>query len=421
MRFPKVSPEVDTIRLWFDVDGYIKLDDFFNGECQRSIAAFQVELDNDGLPLRDKKGKPIFSCVWEKQRADSMCSWWCKMQITIAHMQVKKNESRKVLQVEYSVAKWHNITNGVNRGVRPSRVDIIRPIFTVLENMHIGVYTRYGDIWQKILLDHCQIRRLDMSYNFKTDDVKRVLAELSVCRLNNKSGNPIVKDFNTETINFGGTRGSLYKAMFYDKEEEQKRYFSLIGVDNTLDTQENKRIFYSKYKDLFKNVLRFEVQYHSKFFVCHFGKDYKDKKDMNMFNKIIDLCQINYGDILRKFDEQLGMINVRPEDEYSLYNQCMNRIESIRLSGGISDTQSANLKQFVEDCFKRSWMAVRSSMSQQLFSVKYRKVKTLTKMDLKAICITQLPIMRIMESESYSMNWQRNYKILPSHIMNFAV
>ena len=133
-----------------------------------------------------------------------------------------------------------------------------------------------------------------------------------MCRLNNKSGNPIVKDFNTETINFGGTRGSLYKAMFYDKEEEQKRYFSLIGVDNTLDTQENKRIFYSKYKDLFKNVLRFEVQYHSKFFVCHFGKDYKDKKDMNMFNKIIDLCQINYGDILRKFDEQLGMINVRP-------------------------------------------------------------------------------------------------------------
>ena len=142
---------------------------------------------------------------------------------------------------------------------------------------------------------------------------------------------------------------------------------------------------------------------------------------MNMFNKIIDLCQINYGDILRKFDEQLGMLNVRPEDEYSLYNQCMNRIESIRLAGGISNTQSANLKQFVEDCFKRSWIAVRSSMSQQLFSVKYRKVKKLTKMDLKAICITQLPIMRIMEIESYSMNWQRNYKILPSHIMNFAV
>ena len=82
MRFPKVFPEVDTIRLWFDVDGYIKLDDFFNGECQRSIAAFQVELDKNGLPLRDKKGRPIFSCVWEKQRADSMCSWWCKMQIT---------------------------------------------------------------------------------------------------------------------------------------------------------------------------------------------------------------------------------------------------------------------------------------------------------------------------------------------------
>lgn len=67
MRFPKVFPEVDTIRLWFDVDGYIKLDDFFNGECQRSIAAFQVELDKNGLPLRDKKGRPIFSCVWENK------------------------------------------------------------------------------------------------------------------------------------------------------------------------------------------------------------------------------------------------------------------------------------------------------------------------------------------------------------------
>lgn len=142
-------------------------------------------------------------------------------------MQVQKNESRKVLQVEYSVAKWHNITNGVNRGVRPSRVDIIKPIFEVLENMHIGLYTRYGEIWQQILLDHCQIRRLDMSYNFKTDDVKRVLAELSVCRLNNKSGNPIVKDFNTETINFGGTREAFIKLCFMIRKKSRSVIFRL--------------------------------------------------------------------------------------------------------------------------------------------------------------------------------------------------
>ena len=68
----------------------------------------------------------------------------------------------KVLQVEYSVAKWHNITNGVNRGVAPSRIDILKPIFQALESLHLKDYIN-SDVsksWQYILPNHCQLRRL---------------------------------------------------------------------------------------------------------------------------------------------------------------------------------------------------------------------------------------------------------------------
>lgn len=426
MRFPKVSPEVDTIRIWFYLEKTFDLEKFFVHECRSSFASFQVRLDEDGTPLKRADGIPVFDCCWEKFRADMACSWWCKMQITVATSCAKSYwgvDYQRVLQVEYSVAKWHNITNGVNRGVRPSRVDIFKPIFECLSSLHLDKYKNpeVCYTWQKVLLSHFQVRRLDLSYNFIFPDVPRLMAELSVCRLNNKKGDPIVKDYSTETINFGGTRGSLYKAMFYDKEKEQKNFFSKSGVDNSLDMEQRKQEFYKKNKDLFKNVIRFEVQYHSKYFSQHFKLDYKYRKSMATFDKIINLCSLNYGELLKKFDEQINSLNVRPESEYTLYSECMNKLEDIRLCGGLSDTQCGTLKQFVEACFKYTWEVVRSSMSQQTFSVKYCKIKKLTGMDLKCICVTKLPIMRIMESEGYSSTWQDKFKILPSYIRNFAV
>ena len=421
MKFPKVTPEVDTVRLWFYIERQFDLQSFFQNECKSCIAAFQVELDDAGEVKRDENGRPCFNCSWEKFRADMRCSWWCKMQITVA-TSATKTDYCKVLQVEYSVAKWHNITNGVNRGVAPSRIDILKPVFQALEELHISEYMHKNVVktWQYILLNHCQIRRLDLSYNFITEDVQRLIAELSVCRLNNKEGKPINKDSQTGTVNFGGTRGSLYKAMFYNKEEEQKHFFAQTGIDNTQEQERNKQAFYKKNKDLFKNVLRFEVQYHSKYFLQHLKTNYRYQKTMDTFNKILNLCRTNYGDLLRKFDEQLQQTNIRPESEYTHYDDCMNKLEDLRLYGGLSRTKAATLKLFVEDCFKLGWKRVHASMSKQLFSNYYRQVKNLTHFDLKCVCVTQLPIMRIMYGDSAGFSWLNSYTVKPSHICNFA-
>lgn len=157
--------------------------------------------------------------------------------------------------------------------------------------------------------------------------------------------------------------------MFYDKEKEQKNYFSKTGVDNTADQENFKTEFYKKNKELFKNVIRFEVQYHSKYFLQHLKHEYKWKKNMQTFNKILNLCRINYGDLLRKFDEQLQQTNVRPESEYTHYDDCMNKLENLRIYGGLSRTKAGNLKLFVEDCFKLGWVRVHESMSKQLFQI----------------------------------------------------
>lgn len=425
MKFPKVIPEVDTVRLWFFLEKSFDLQRFFVEQCKSCIASFQVELDEEGNTRRDESGKPLFNCTWEKMRADMACSWWCKMQITVATSYAKTywgNVCQRVLQVEYSVAKWHNITNGVNRGVAPSRMDILKPVFQALQELHLDKYMHSNVVhsWQYMLLNHCQLRRLDLSYNFITEDVPRLMCELSVCRLNNKKGDPISKDLQTGTVNFGGSRGSLYKAMFYDKEKEQKNFFSKTGIDNSKEQETNKHEFYKKNNELFKNVLRFEVQYHSKYFSQHLKNDYKYRKNMETFNNILNLCRSNYGDLLRKFDEQLQQTNIRPESEYTHYDDCMNKLEDLRAFGGLSNIQCANLKLFVEDCFKLGWERVRASMSQQTFSVKYCKVKKLTHLDVKCVCITQLPIMRIMYGDSAGFSWLNSYTVKPSHIRNFA-
>lgn len=409
-RFPVVTPEIDTIRFFFHLWQYVDLYAFFDNECKRGIMMYQREIDENGQPRFNADGSPMFSAIWEKKRADCAPSWYQKMQITVE--QYKEGDTpRPVLSVEYSVAKWYNVTNGVNSGRSPSFLYALRPIWEVLNDMHIVDYTHYNRLnFLKIFINHVQLRRIDLSYNFKTNfPVTRCLLELSTCRINNKAGDSIEKNVESGTVSWGGGRGSMYKAMFYDKEKEQKEYFHKFN-DNTLTTQRNKLDFWNKHKDIFSNVLRFEVQYRSKYFLYHFKDEYKDKKNMEIFNKIIDLCEWNWGDLLRKFDEQLNISNVRPEEHYTLYQDVMKKLDHLGEYGFISLTKSANLKNFVEMCFKQGWESVWRKIGRNNFSVKYREVKKLTEFDIKNNCVALLPIMRIMQNEGETWNFAIKWK-----------
>lgn len=404
-RFPKVTPEVDTIRFYFHLWQYIDLDLFFARECKRGVVMFQREVGPDGEYLKDQFGNPVMTPIWEKYRCDNAPSWFQKMQITMEH-QKSGDTGRPVLSVEYSVAKWYNISNGVNRGVAPSKLDCIKPVWEVLKEMHIMDYTTYDEKqFLNVLLNVCQVRRLDISYNFKCNQpVERILLELQVCRLNNKAGDAIANNAENGTVSWGGGRGSLYKAMFYNKEKEQKEFFHKFN-DNTIDTQRNKLTFYDKNKDKFENVIRFEVQYRSKFFLQHLGAEYKDKHTMETFDKIIDLCQDNWQKLLREFDAQSGLVNVRPEPQYKHYEDCMKSLEFALAMGEISFTKMANLKTFVERCFKFGWESQWRFFGKTNFGFKYREIKKICKFDIKAGCVATLPIMRIMEREGQIYNF----------------
>lgn len=415
-RFPKVTPEVDTIRFYFSLWQYIDIERFFAQECRKGVVMYQREIGPDGRYLLDENGKPVFTAIWEKYRCDNAPSWFQKMQITMEHLK-SGDVGRPVLSVEYSVAKWYNITNGVNRGVAPSKMDCIKPVWDVLKEMNIMNYTKYDQQeFLQILLNHCQVRRLDISYNFKCNvPVERVLLELQCCRLNNKAGDAIEKNSENGTVSWGGGRGCLYKAMFYNKEKEQKEFFHKFN-DNTIDTQRNKLKFYDDNKDKFENVVRFEVQYRSKFFLQHLKADYKDKHNMETFDKIIDLCQLNWQKLLRDFDEQTGLVNVRPEAQYQHYEDCMKSIDFAFAMGYISACKKNGLKGFVEDCFKWGWSAMWNRYGKSNFGRKYRDIKKYCHFDIKANCLEALPIMRIMQRDGEMYNFAMKWHCAPAFI-----
>lgn len=392
------------------------------------VCNFQRDIDLQGCPVSDENGDPVFLSQWEKKRADYMPSWWSKLMVTVEYLSSGKGakQGKQVLSVEYSVAKWYNVTNGVNRGVVPSFNDCFKPVWDCLEKMNILDYTHYckNDFIYQVLLNHIILRRLDLSYCFKTSDVKKTLTELATCRLNNQDGRVFQPNLEVDTVTWGrskSSRGSVYKIMWYNKEAEQKAYFNRSGVDCSKEIQSNKRIFYKKHFDKFSNVARFEIQYSSKFFLSHFKSQYKDKKDLEMFDNILKLCTWNWQEHLKKFDEQLNMVNVRPECEYQSYQQILDKLDSLRIAGGISRTKCANLSQFVTDCFKRGWVGVWSEMGKTNFGFKYREIKKLTKFDLKRVCLSELPIMRIIATESYNENFRQNLVFESGFIGSLAV
>lgn len=452
-------PEVDTIRFAIPSGSMFNVDKFIQCEFSKRIANFQKMVDDNGRPILDNNGKEIIFPTWTKERLDGRNSWYGKMQVYQGKIGSDFDKNAPIaLIVEYSVAKWHNVTNGVNRGVRASFDDCFDPVFEVLESKNAIKYTPFRKMqtFKTWIKNNFVLRRLDLSYNFKVPHVNVVMRKLATCRLNNvdadaKKGTlnlDEVQDAFTavkkhrykmqieefedrlndlkakladaaakyETVSFGGGRGSMYKAMFYDKDAEQKKYYSNFAnacVDPYTKTSDlaNRKEFYRKNKHFFEKIVRFEVQYNSKFFIEKVGNSYKREKGLKMFENLVYICENHWAQTLKKFDEQLG-VNVEEHlDRYESLEKVMNHLDTLAEVGTITKTVANNLKGFIQDCWKfpGGWEGVRNHIGKSLFSHKYTQLKKLTNFDVKRECLRDLPIMRNMETMGlYSGNYWLN-------------
>ena len=118
--------------------------------------------------------------------------------------------------------------------------------------------------------------------------------------------------------------------------------------------------------------------------------------------KVIQLCSLKWRDILVKFDEQLNLVsNHHDPKEIDRAAEVNELLEQKQLLGEISNTQAANLKDFVKRCHGLGYKNVQKSMSQQLFLIIIAVLKKLTGFDVKTMCLEALPIMRNMHTRSY--------------------
>lgn len=431
--FCSVHPEFDTVRVifpsWANADTYIDIESFFQNEFRSEVASYQRMSNADGSDVLDADGLPAYSLMWEKKRLDMKCSYWCKMQIMQGDLR-----GTACIVVEFSVAKWFNKTNGINSGYPLDYLRILSPALLMLKDLNLLKYSVF-DNWGALcgfLLDNVILRRLDLSYNFKTSDVQTAMRMLATCRLNNhdsddfqgkldlqeladKNGNINIKNIgsfaetigNSETISFGGGRGTRYKAMFYDKFKEQKRLYSMRDMSNTQEEFENRKKFFKDHLELYKNVVRFEIQYNSKFF-GYYEKNYQLERGVKMLDNLISVCETHWIKTLRQFDAQLGASNIQSEETYSLANQAICKLESLRDCGSISFTVCSNLSAFIYECSKKNWKNVWKVLGQVKFSQRYTKVKKLTGYDVKRECVRDLPIMRIMPTEMWAYKSEQN-------------
>lgn len=415
-------PEIDTIRLYLKTDTKkCRLRAFFDNEFSREISTIEPMKDDFGKPLI-VDGQKIFKPIWEKKRLDFRFSSYSKMQIFEDVLRWGKcgEYGVSVICVEYSVPKFYAFTNGINRGVSAELGgvhDFFEPVLEALKALNL--YKYWDDTEENInnfLLDNFQIRRLDLSFNFHVNDVKLALIHLSSCRLPKSVGevktrakdeviydggdNP-QREGDFTSVSFGGHKGSAYKCIFYDKATEQKKLFQTFENDLTYENRREKKLWYKENKCKFDNIVRFETQFHFRFFVYHLPES-KVKKGAKMAEKIINLCSGYWTMLLRRFDEQLNTLNHHTDEEYSATEKCLERLEELHMLGDLSNTQFSNLCVFVQKCHKFGFDKVQKTMSKSLFSQKYNKVKKLTGFDIKVMCLKELPIMRIIASNSPS-------------------
>ena len=336
--------------------------------------------------------------------------------------------SRDVLSFEYSVAKWYNFTNGINSGVEPSAENLLWPCVQAMCAYDLDCYAWSSSCTMDTIIDqfykNAEIRRFDLSMNFRTCSgiykARDYVNMMSRCRVNRQGAVCEDKENAVKGSVSWGTPKSPYRVIVYDKEAEQKRYFSmkdgrkpLIWFEdekgNKYKTQNSegtlkekvydfdvkRKNFYNANKDKFEGVFRYEVQFNTKFM--------QENKLMTTGKENIDnvlrIGEVYWRDILNRFDEQIGRTNFENTKEREGLAIVLDKLSDMKKNGTISRTVYSNMFTFVTECMYRRWDVVRDEMGKDLFSRKYQWCKKNLNYDVKIECPKTedgLPIMRIM-------------------------
>lgn len=351
-----LTPELDTIRIYIPAK-IVDLSAFIPDTSDKMFYSYEWNIATNQWEIS-----------WEKFRNDQRKSWWGTMQITreiLPHYEWSPNEQKRVvvgqdefLSVEYSVAKWYNVTNGINNYQPNTWEHVIFPILSCFKKMCIENYLFEGDFntFVKWVYEKAILRRFDLSKNFKVAGatVPDALSFLGRIPFRRQKSKPFEHENLVNTVKWGNAHTDL-NVMFYDKAEEQKNYFSKMDFH----FKEQKKEWYQNHKHLFKDVLRFELQFKGKFFKNR-GLEVMGKQ---AFEKIIPLGVEEWRKTLTQFNKILCGGNFKPSEEITALERVCAFIDTLPFS----QTVKIGRQRFICDCVKYGWKEVKSQRGTNAF------------------------------------------------------
>lgn len=435
----ELGPELDTVRVYWDCGSIVDIDSFIGDTATRMCHSVS----------RNPTGRVDHEKVY--RRTEFKCSWWGKMTVS-AELKVigyrGQQEKRPVVSFEFSVAKWFHYASAVNNGDEPCADLILVPCVQALQVLKVQEFSDKS--LNYLIRDFCknaELRRMDLSLNFKvpyaytaTDYVQLI----KKCYINRQKAH----EHDDGSISFA-SETSPYRVIFYDKEKEAERYYNdwkscqryyyFLDSDGSWHSTQNdgatlqevevdefaeKQKFYEDNKHLFKNNLRFEVQFRTKFFKEHNlmtqGKDNIDN--------VIRLGKFVWAELLDQIDQQLGRTNFAyKESQKEPVCNALQKLEDRRDAKIYSRTKANNMIGFIKDCYLKTWQQVKTDVGTSLFS-KYRKwVLEELDYDVK-LCKKEhneesMPIMRIMDSLAISREGRmiESFRLMPAPVERLVV
>ena len=341
------------------------------------------------------------SIGWEKWRVEHTHSWWGKMRIQpyryLDHE--GRTTERHGISIEYSWHKWVNVTNGENIDV--SKIDNWQEVLLApAKEALLAAGWKASQV--STSLHFAELKRLDLSINFRLNgapvaDFMKLMTRLKI----NYQGD--CQPYKSESV-YWGTPNSDYLIKLYDKFAEQKHYFGKDKRDR------NKLNYWKENQELFKNIIRFEVSYKSKWM----RKQDKTGQHMGQErnNKIIELAKHNTKKVWERIQSQFEYDSLGMDERFSIANVT----EAIEESD-LTITAKAQLYTMVHKALGKGADHVRNSMNQRAF-YRYKKIlkeKFSWDINQKSALIKPIELTNYKDSKKmriiYNMHIAGNYNL----------